>query len=100
MLVQSGHDLLEDRETDLLAVEVEPLPAAHEGAGSPRRITLGRPAARPSAVMNWSTVPGVRPSQPPNQSPVQPMIDTTQRGSSPSRPPSALDPGRHAPRRR
>ena len=45
MLVQSGHDLLEDRETDLLAVEVEPRPVAHEGHGSPRRITSGRRSA-------------------------------------------------------
>ncbi len=36
--------------------------------------------------MNWSTRPGVRPSQPPNQSPVQPMIETTHCGSGPSRP--------------
>ncbi len=36
--------------------------------------------------MKRSTEPGVSPSQPPNQSPVQPMIDTTHRGSGPSSP--------------
>ena len=47
--------------------------------------------------MNFSTEPGVRPSHPPNQSPVQPTIETTHRGSSPHRPDAYCDARRDAP---
>jgi len=54
--------------------------------GSPLSMTCGsRPPLR-SSVMHLSAEPGFSPSQPPNQSPVQPMMETTHFGSSPSRP--------------
>ena len=84
--VEAVDDLLEDVEADLLAVVVKARPVADKDGGLAPADDLGQPASRRSSVMNWSTEPGVRPSQPPNQSPVQPMIETTQRGSSPSSP--------------
>ena len=61
-------------------------------AGSPGAITSGSRPPLPSAVMNWSTEPRVSPSQPPNQSPVQPMIETTHSGLSRVDPGGELDP--------
>ena len=95
--MQPLDDFLEDLEADLLPLKYIPGQWQTITAGSPRAITSGSRPPFKSAVMNWSTEPGVSPSQPPNQSPVQPMIETTHLRVRPVQPRGKLDARRDAP---
>ena len=72
--VQAAHDFLEDLEAEFLAVEVDAGPVGEHDGRLAAADDVDHAAALQSAVMNLSTPPGGVLSQPPVQSPVQPMM--------------------------